>query len=296
MISAHKIPSIEQWTHHLRVCLNESEPALLDIFETYAAEAKFGRSFINADLRNLEKSAHILEVGAGSMILSCQLVIEGYKVTALEPTGEGFSHFSKLRSFVLAQATKLACAPELLLIPAEELVEKNLYDFAFSINVMEHVDNVESVIYSVFESLKPSGTYHFTCPNYSFPYEPHFNIPTFFNKKLTEYILRKNIHNNQKMPDPIGTWHSLNWISVTELRKIAKRHKKLSIQFNWKILEEALIRIQTDDEFASRRSVFIRLFVKLIVFTKLHKLSQYLPTLAQPIIDCKILKLNGKIT
>ncbi len=179
---------IDTWVSSLRNHLSKIEPELLDIFETYAAEAKFGRSFIDADLKNLLPGASILEVGAGSMILSCQLASEGYTVTALEPTGEGFSHFEKLRSIVLEQAEIAGQTPNLLFIPAEKLTDKDLYDFAFSINVMEHVQDVESVVYKVAEALRPSGVYHFTCPNYSFPYEPHFNIPTFFSKPLTEKL------------------------------------------------------------------------------------------------------------
>lgn len=284
---------IDTWVSSLRNHLSKIEPELLDIFETYAAEAKFGRSFIDADLKNLLPGASILEVGAGSMILSCQLASEGYTVTALEPTGEGFSHFEKLRSIVLEQAEIAGQTPNLLFIPAEKLTDKDLYDFAFSINVMEHVQDVESVVYKVAEALRPSGVYHFTCPNYSFPYEPHFNIPTFFSKPLTEKLLKRIIHENKNMPDPLGTWQSLNWISVAKLRKIVCRRTDLLMHFNWKVLEDALIRVNTDHAFASRRSVYIRSLIKLIVSTNLHKLSQYLPTLAQPIIDCRITKLDG---
>lgn len=283
---------MDTWVSALRTHLSVIEPKLLDLFETYAAEAQFGRSFIDNDLNKLLPGASILEVGAGSMILSCQLVSEGYSVTALEPTGEGFSHFEKLRSIVLEQARISGRTPNLLLIPAEKLIDKHLYDFAFSINVMEHVQDVECVVYKVTESLRPSGVYHFTCPNYSFPYEPHFNIPTFFSKRLTEHLLKQEIYGNKKMPDPLGTWQSLNWISVTKLRKIVGCRTNLLMHFNWKILEDAMTRVNTDDEFASRRPLFVRSLIKVIVFTKLHKLSKYLPTLAQPVIDCKITKLE----
>jgi 2-polyprenyl-3-methyl-5-hydroxy-6-metoxy-1,4-benzoquinol methylase len=267
------------------------EPDLQDLFEIYAAEAKFGRSFIDADLKKLQVGSSILEVGAGSMILSCQLAMEGYEVTALEPTGDGFSHFSKLRLIVLEQASKIASSPKLLFVRAEELVDINQYNFAFSINVMEHVDDVACVIARVAESLHPAGVYHFTCPNYLFPYEPHFNIPTFFSKQLTEFFLKRYIRNNQKMPDPSGTWGSLNWISVPQLKKIARQHKNLSINFNTAMLGETLVRVTTEGEFSSRRSHWMRVLIKIIVNAKLHKLIVYLPAQVQPIIDCSITKL-----
>lgn len=291
MTSKTDLTSIEEWLNTLRLHLSQMEPALQDIFETYAAEAKFGRSFIDADLKKLQAGASILEVGAGSMILSCQLAVEGYAVTALEPTGDGFSHFSKLRLIVLEQASKIGNIPKLLLLPAEELVDINQYDFAFSINVMEHVENVECVVDRVADSLHPAGVYHFTCPNYLFPYEPHFNIPTLFSKQLTEFFLKRYIHYSQKMPDPLGTWRSLNWISVSQLSKIARRHQNLSMHFNTAMLGETLVRVTTDDEFASRRSLWMRLLIKIIVCTNLYKLVVYLPAHVQPIIDCSITKL-----
>eukprot|EP00494_Astrolonche_serrata_P011852 UN11950 len=56
---------------------------------------------------------------------------------------------------------------------------------------MEHVDDVDQVIRNVADSLRHGGTYRFTCPNYFFPYEPHFNIPTLLSKNLTEKLLPK---------------------------------------------------------------------------------------------------------
>jgi len=295
LISKTDLASIEEWLNVLRAHLSQVEPALQDIFETYAAEAKFGRSFIDADLKKLQAGASILEVGAGSMILSCQLAMEGYKVTALEPTGDGFSHFSKLRLIVLEQASKIGRGPKLLLLPAEELSDKNQYDFAFSINVMEHVGDVACVVDRVSESLRPMGVYHFTCPNYLFPYEAHFNIPTLFSKQLTEFFLKRYIHCSQKMPDPLGTWRSLNWISVPQLRKIARRQPNISMYFNTAMLGETLVRVTTDDEFASRRSLWMRLLIKIIVCAKLHKLGMYFPAQVQPILDCSITKLDRVI-
>lgn len=294
MISETNLTSIEGWLSILRVHLSQMEPLLRDLFETYAAEAKFGRSFIEADLKRLKAGASILEVGAGSMILSCQLAREGYAVTALEPTGDGFSHFSKLHLIVLEQANKLGYIPKLLLLPAEELADKNQYDFAFSINVMEHVENVECVVDKVAESLRPMGVYHFTCPNYLFPYEPHFNIPTLFSKQLTEFFMKHYIQYNKNMPDPLGTWRSLNWISVPQLTKIVRQHQNLSLHFNKAMLGEALVRVTTDSKFASRRSFWMRLLIKIIVSLKLHNLIIYLPAHIQPIIDCSITKINEK--
>ena len=60
-----------------------NHPEMLSVFEIYAAEAMFGRRYISAEIDRLRPEAKILEIGAGSFLLSCQLVREGFKVTAL---------------------------------------------------------------------------------------------------------------------------------------------------------------------------------------------------------------------
>ena len=285
-------PSIDVWLDHLRDKISHEESLFLDLFETYAAEAKFGRSFIDADLKRLSEGDHILEVGAGAMILSCQLAIEGYAITALEPTGDGFSHFSRLREIVLEQAKKVGAEPSLLLLPAEKMTVKNQYGLAFSINVMEHVDNVAVVVERVINAMHSKGVYHFTCPNYLFPYEPHFNIPTLFSKRLTEFFFSSLIYNNKKMPDPVGTWRSLNWISVTQLNKIIKQVPKATVSFNIRMLRDVFLRMTTDSVFSARRSNWMRVIIKVMVLLKIHNLMTYLPSHVQPIIDCTITKLE----
>ncbi len=182
--------TIEWWLADIRSCFVDKEPALLSLLDTYAAEAIFGRNYIASDLESLPPGAKILEVGAGSLLLSCQLIREGFQVTALEPIGNGFSHFEQMRKIVSDRAAILGCLPVNLNVPAEDLTERNNFDYAFSINVMEHVADISCVIANVGRSLVVGAIYHFTAPNYLFPYEPHFNIPTLFNKQLTERVFQ----------------------------------------------------------------------------------------------------------
>lgn len=290
MVPETTLTSFDEWLNTLRDLLRQAEPALLDIFETYAAEAKFGRSFIDSDLKKLPKGSRILEVGAGAMILSCQLTREGYTVTALEPVGEGFSHFTKLRLFILDQASKNSYSPKLLLQPAETMTEKNQYDFAFSVYVMEHVNDVNITINKVAASLKQNSYYRFICPNYSFPYEPHFSIPTFFNKRLTFMLLKNKIKNDVRFPDPIGVWSSLNWISVNQLNNIIKVNTILTIDFNKYVLQNTFDRVIYDEKFSARRSMIIVKLAKILSLMRLDKLLQYIPAGFSPIIDCSITK------
>lgn len=203
----------------LREIVQADAPHLLPLYSTFAQEARFGRRWLAPNLDGLAPGASILEVGAGLMLLSSQLIREGFTVTALEPIGTGFSAFAELQAIVLAYSRGRGIAPRILACNVEDLEEARRYDFAFSINVMEHVDNVPGAVRRILDGLRPGATYRFVCPNYSFPYEPHFDMLTLFSKRLTGRLRRRDILNNQIMADPEGMWQSLNWITVGEIKK-----------------------------------------------------------------------------
>lgn len=282
------LSTMDGWLADVREYLNRCAPDMLPIFDVYAGEARFGRRYIANDLSRLEKGAAVLEAGAGAMLLGCQLVREGFQVTALEPLGDGFSHFERLRSLVLERAVALGCVPRMLNQPAEELAIRDCFDYAFSINVMEHVINIKAVIANIGTSLRPAASYRFTCPNYLFPYEPHFDIPTLFSKKITEKLFRSRIFETSTLPDPEGTWKSLNWITTPQVAKIAKQLPELEIEFNRRFLVSTLERIGTDTEFALRRSGWMRFLVGGLLKLRLHRLTGFIPVALQPVIDCTL--------
>lgn len=282
--------SLESWIIELRLHVISKEPSLLEIFEIYAGEARFGRWFINNELACLPGGSNILEIGAGSLILSCQLAQEGYAITALEPIGDGFSHFSRLRSLVLEKASQTGYVPKLVFLPAELLVDQCQYDFAFSINVMEHVADIALVLYRVAEALRPGGIYRFTCPNYLFPYEPHFDIPILFSKRFTEHFFSHRIHNNRNIPDPIGTWRSLNWITVPGIQAIVRNFDDVKVSFRRDLLATMIVRAVHDPIFSVRRSAWLRKMLGLLVRLGLHRMAMMIPARLQPVIDCTIVR------
>ncbi len=283
--------TLKWWLAELRTSFNNTKPELLPLFDTYAAEAIFGRSYIASELANLPSGAKILEIGAGSLLLSCQLCREGFQVTALEPIGIGFSHFAQMRKIVIDRAAAIGCLPRNLNISAETLTEKNTFDFAFSVNVMEHVDDISQVITNISRSLKVGAAYRFTAPNYLFPYEPHFNIPTLFSKQLTEKIFRQKILNNRNLPNPAATWRSLNWVNVFQIRRIGWRLHGIQIHFNRHFFIASIERLVSDINFASRRSPVVRKFLLFLLKYRLHQLLQFLPAEFQPTIDCRLQKI-----
>jgi hypothetical protein len=100
----HDAACMDEWLRDVRAHCAMNAPNLMALFDIYAAEATFGRSYISTDIALLKSGARIIEVGAGAFLLSCQLVREGFEVTALEPTGSGFSHFKQLRQLVRDRA------------------------------------------------------------------------------------------------------------------------------------------------------------------------------------------------
>jgi 2-polyprenyl-3-methyl-5-hydroxy-6-metoxy-1,4-benzoquinol methylase len=287
-------PSMDSWLADIRVYVGEKAPHMLSILDIYLGEARFGRQYINDDLVRLHQGAMVLEVGAGSMLLSCQLVREGFQVTALEPTGAGFSHFESMRKLVLRRAEILGCLPRMLDQSTEALSEKNCFDYAFSVNVMEHVKDIALSIGNVGYGLKHGAIYRFTCPNYLFPYEPHFNIPTLFSKRLTQKLLGGQIFGNKSIPDPEGTWKSLNWIDVIQIRRSIKSLPELNVAFHRWLLVSILERVVSDKGFSKRRPKWMCVVIAALVQSRLHHVFGLLPVMLQPIIDCTVTRTGFK--
>jgi hypothetical protein len=265
-------------------------PHLESLFDVFANEARFGWRWLQEDLKELSKGSNVLEVGAGLMLLSCQLVRAGFKVTAVEPFGEGFSVFSSLQLLILKYAKEKGYLPTIISLPIEALTINNTFNFAYSVNVMEHVEDVPLAICNITHALVPGASYRFICANYSFPYEPHFDIPTLFSKNWTKRAFAKKIASNRRVGDPEAVWNSLNWISVRLVAKTVRSIPGLTVEFNRSILQDTLLRVGADPIFSARRSPFIRKLISFAIFFKLHRLSVLIPAIALPLMDCKIIR------
>jgi hypothetical protein len=88
-------------------------PELADLFLTYQNEAVAARKLRESSLIELDSGAEILEVGGGVLALAIQLASEGFKVTTVEPVGEGFSGISFMMTIFL-EITETQSTPPLL--------------------------------------------------------------------------------------------------------------------------------------------------------------------------------------
>lgn len=277
----------------LRDVVQRDAPHLLSLLDVFAEEARFARAWLDPRLQQLPAGAQVLEVGAGLMLLSAQLAREGYRVTALEPVGSGFSVFNELQALVRRHCEDSGIAIGLLPLAVEDLRDQGRYDFAFSINVMEHVGDVEAAIANVTRALKPGACYAFFCPNYRFPYEPHFGIPIVGSKRLTGRLFDRAIRESRRVPDPEGLWRSLNWITVGMIDRICRRLQGLEWRYDRSVLASALERVTRDPEFASRRAPWMRSVARVLVASRAHRLASLVPAALQPAIDCTIVQKGG---
>lgn len=248
-----------------------------DELETYLNEALVGLSVLSRHLPH-KNPGRILEVGAGLRILSLYLSHRGFDVTALEPIGPGFSFFDIAGELIWNNAT--TAKPARIDAPANALssLAHGRFDFIFSIHVLEHIDELNSAIDAISSVLSPDGMMAHLCPNYAFPYEPHFSIPLipmlprtsgklFLDRKTTESPL----------------WSSLNFVSASRLEnKLVKNG--LEVSFRKGVMTEFFQRLDDDMKFASRHeSGLVGLGLKIIRLLRLQKLIDMIPArLATP--------------
>ena len=193
------------------------EPKAQFLLRTYMDEAAFFWRFLRPMLIQQEPS-EVLEIGSGVGLLSLFASLEAKEVTSLEPESAGFGTMAQLRAKILGEWGGGA-QPVFENLFLHDLPKEKKFDFIYSVNVLEHVPQPEKLLEEVYERLQPGGTAWFVMPNYSFPYEQHFEIPIFFNKRVTEKIFRNRIRNHHVSLDPIGLWAELSWPTQRGLRK-----------------------------------------------------------------------------
>lgn len=209
---------------------------------TYANEARLGYSLVQPFL---DQKKRMLEVGAGIGVLSTFLHMNGHSIVAIEPSGVGFDLNNALGrelhqwlqledvEYLDTKAEALAC---------DELGE---FELIYSINVVEHLPDLELAFGGMSSVLSQTGTMLHACPNYHVPYEPHFGIPLIpFFPKLTKYLLPSEIRNS-------ALWQSLNFVTTGDLRQIARRNN-LVLEFQEGVMYRTLRRLGEDPVFADR--------------------------------------------
>lgn len=254
--------------------VNNSEKSI----KTYIEEAEFGfnriKEFLDFKSKNRFK---LLEIGAGSFLLTSYLAYLGFNITALEPVSGGFELFSSIQQTVLEYCKLNNINFNIIDSNAEDFISSEKFDFIFSINVLEHIKEPFMAIDKMKNVLNKDGEIFIHCPNYLIPYEPHFRcflLP--FGKNINEFVFKNKIKQKQEL------WNDLNFINYNQIIKYVK-NKKLFIKFNNKIAYDLLNRLTVDKEFSERMPKLVVLVNKMLLLTKTTNLLKLIsPKLQSP--------------
>jgi SAM-dependent methyltransferase len=238
--------------------------------DRYLTEMRHGFAFVAEHLPR--RRQRILEVGAGLGLISIYLQSKGHDVTALEPGAPSFDIFEATKSVIWDK--KRAVLPRLLERGAETLDTEvdGTFDFIFSINVIEHIAALEDAIAAMIGVLAPEGLCVNTCPNYTFPYEPHYSIPLIpFAPRLSRRVFANKI---EAEPD---VWETLNFVTSAKVRRMARDNGAV-VTFQPGTLYDAVSRLGTDEAFARRhRSGIVMAIYRALSATGLLGLLKFAP-------------------
>jgi 2-polyprenyl-3-methyl-5-hydroxy-6-metoxy-1,4-benzoquinol methylase len=269
----------------------EQRPELINLFLTYQNEAIVARKFLENSLVELDIGAEILEVGGGILALAIQLASEGFKVTTVEPVGEGFNDIP----FIMKIFSEIAIRENVTFQLIESSIEvcqfEHKFDFIFSINVMEHLKDPYLVLLQLIGSLKYDAKYRFLCPNYNFPYEPHFGKWLWQRRTKSFYLgpARANKisleSNGQK-----GLYDSINFITLGKLKSFSSKND-INLIANKFATSNFIDRALHDSDLKKRHKSLgiILIFLKL---TRFKRIASLLSPNFQPIIDATAVSQN----
>ena len=214
---------------------------------------------------HLHKNKKILEVGGGVHLLTNYLN-EEYDVTSIEPGGFT-SYTNNLRNKILNKKNLKVHTTKL-----ENFKTDQKFDLIFSMNVLEHTDDIEIHLRSCINLLRDEKSLLLIqCPNYTFPFESHFYkwfipfMPNFTFKYFRKKTLIKQI-GEDKYNDIFNCLNfNCTYFKIKNLNlPIAFKHP----------LKDIFDRIENDAVFKERlfQNSIVKLSYKLINFLRIKNL------------------------
>lgn len=237
------------------------------LIDTYWEESTFMLSLIEPYLEKLKSNSRILEVGAGTGILSHIILNAGYDISCIEPGANSFGFMPDLARAI--DNALSACGLETALIE-DEIIEQygdNQFEFIFSAHVLEHVANKSESFASLARLIHPTGLMLHLCPNYLVPYEPHvgrFLIP--FIGAKNKLFFKKSYREHTEI------WDGINFINSSQVRNLALQNG-LEVIYQNDIFRFYLQRYSEKSELQNRHTGgLFRIVVKLSLFLKIEKI------------------------
>jgi 2-polyprenyl-3-methyl-5-hydroxy-6-metoxy-1,4-benzoquinol methylase len=253
--------------------------------QRFVNEARFGLSRVLRTLSSFDpETVEVLEVGAGSCILSSYLASKRLHVTAVEPLGPEFDFFTDLQNRVLEFCRRNSIELKLVRSTAEQLNLPGRFDVAFTINALEHMRDPLLTIDNMYKSLKPGGVVLVHCPNYTIPFEVHFNIFLVTRSKpINEWLYRSKISRYPKV------WDELNFVRYVDVR----RHlvdRGANFTFEGSVMHDLMARLLNDPIFAERMPAIVRAVGAMLRYTGLLHALTCVPTRFQTPMEVHIKK------
>tara|TARA_B100000941_G_C28503422_1_gene555705 strand:- start:912 stop:1757 length:846 start_codon:yes stop_codon:yes gene_type:complete len=206
-------------------------------------------------LINSNKVNKILEVGCGTGILLKELsdLFPDKKFVGIDPHESGFHNYENLSKKINNDSSNI-------IINHQNLDKINLndkFDLIFSFNVFEHIKDQNQYLINTQNYLSDFGKNLVLCPNYDFPYEPHFFIPIIFNKKITFFIFKNKINQHEILTGEKGLWEGLNLNGKKKIEKFLKQNNFL-FKYDESIKDRFFDRIENDpSKYFRKRQGFV---------------------------------------
>jgi SAM-dependent methyltransferase len=255
------------------------------MYDRFVNEARFGLSRVLPILPSCAAgSIEVLEVGAGSCMLSAYLASKRLHVTAVEPLGPEFDFFSDPQRRVLEFCRRKGTELKLVRATGEQLDLPGRFNVAFTINALEHMRDPLRTIDNMYDSLKPGGIALIHCPNYTIPFEVHFNVLLVTRSKpINEWLYQSRLRRYPKV------WDELNFVRYIDVhRHLVKRRANFS--FDHSVMRDLAARLMDDPIFAERMPAVVRAMGAMLRHTGLLHALSYVPPRFQTPMEVHIRK------
>jgi len=177
-------------------------------------------SFFDKELKNLS----FLDLGSGYGVYLLDGIKKGYNVVGVEPGKNEFGgRYERSIEFLEINGIK---EPRNYVYEGvgeclSSLFKDKKFDVVYSIQVLEHVNDIEKVLKETYYILNKPGLACFSMPNYNSFYEGHYMLPwipiILLNKKIAKLYVRFLF---KREPDYLD---EINFTTPTKVYNIARK-------------------------------------------------------------------------
>lgn len=215
-----------------------------------------------------ENVGKVLEVGSGTSILLNELseIFPEKIFFGVDPHERGFDKYESISKKMIFNKNM-----KLFHEDFDKFDQEKDFDLIYSFNVFEHLKDQNKYIDTMNNLLSLNGKSLIFCPNYDFPYEPHFVIPIIYNKEVTYKIFKKRIDKHEQATGEAGLWNGLNLCSKKEIKKHLTKYN-YKFKFDNEIKDRLFKRIDDDQsKYFKKRQLIVAKITKFAKFFYLDK-------------------------